>query len=81
MGLSFPDPDRLGDVFDDTLSIPRKVKDNRSRKIQDQAGRTWNLLTTLYYKGTGRIPWRKIAQDGEFTACYIGINFYRGVGG
>ncbi len=39
-------------------------------------------MTTLYYKGTGRIPWRKAgAQDGEFTACYIGVSFYREVGG
>lgn len=57
------------------------MKESRARKIQDEADRTWNLLTTLYYKGTGRIPWRKMQQDGEFTACYIGVSFYREVGG
>lgn len=81
MGLSFPIQIAWEDVFDETARIPRKVKENRARKIQDQADRTWNLMTTLYYKGTGRIPWRKMSQEGEFTACYIGISFYREVGG
>lgn len=81
MGLSFPIQIVWEDVFDESASIPRKVKESRVRKIQDQAGRTWNLLTTLYYKGTGRIPWRKMPHDGEFTACYIGVSFYREVGG
>jgi hypothetical protein len=81
MNLRFPIQIVWEDVFDETASIPRKVKESKARKIQDQAGRTWNLLTTLYYKGTGRIPWRKMPHDGEFTACYIGISFYREVGG
>ena len=81
MNLSFPIQIAWEDVFDQSASIPRKVKENRARKIQDQAGRTWNLMTTLYYKGTGRIPWRKMPQDGEFAACYIGVSFYREVGG
>lgn len=81
MGLSFPIQIVWEDVFDESASIPRKIKENRARKIQDEADRTWNLLTTLYYKGTGRIPWRKMHQDGEFTACYIGVSFYREVGG
>ena len=81
MGLSFPIQIVWEDVFDEAARIPRKVKENRARKIQDQADRTWNLMTTLYYKGTGRIPWRKRAQDGEFAACYIGVSFYREVGG
>lgn len=81
MHLSFPIQIVWEDVLDETAKIPQKVKESRSRKIQDQAGRTWNLLTTLYYKGTGRIPWRKMPHDGDFTACYIGISFYREVGG
>jgi hypothetical protein len=81
MSLSFPIQIVWEDVFDDSVKIPRKVKESRARKIQDPADRTWNLLTTLYYKGTGRIPWRKMPQDGEFTACYIGVSFYREVGG
>jgi hypothetical protein len=81
MDLSFPIQIVWEDVLDESTSIPRKVKESRARKIQDRAGRTWNLMTTLYYKGSGRIPWRKMPQDGEFTACYIGISFYREVGG
>ena len=81
MGLSFPIQIVWEDVFDERASIPRKIKESSTRKIQDRADRTWNLFTTLYYKGTGRIPWRKMQQDGEFTACYIGISFFREVGG
>lgn len=81
MQLSFPTQIVWEDVFDESTSIPQKVKESRARKIQDQAGRTWNLLPTLYYKGTGRIPWRKMPTEGEFAACYIGISFYREVGG
>lgn len=81
MNLSFPIQIVWEDVFDESAKIPRKIKENRSRKIQDQAGRTWNLLTTLYYKGSGRIPWRKMPHDGDFAACYIGVSFYREVGG
>jgi hypothetical protein len=81
MSLSFPIQIVWEDVFDESAKIPQKIKENRARKIQDRAGRTWNLLTTLYYKGTGRIPWRKKPHDAEFTACYIGVSFYREVGG
>lgn len=81
MSLSFPVQIVWEDVLDESAKIPQKIKESRARKIQDKAGRTWNLLTTLYYKGTGRVPWRKMLQEGEFTACYIGISFYREVGG
>lgn len=81
MGLSFPIQIVWEDVFDEKASIPRKVKESSARQIQDQADRVWNLLTTLYYKGSSRIPWRRKPQEGEFTACYIGISFYREVGG
>lgn len=81
MGLSFPIQIVWEDVVDDSVVIPRKIKESSERKIQDQADRSWNLLTTLYYKGTGRIPWRRMPQEGEYSACYIGISFYREVGG
>jgi len=77
MGLSFPIQIVWEDVIDDKVSIPQKVKESSSRKIQDIAGRTWNLLTSLYYKGSGRIPWRRMPLEGEFSACYVGISFYR----
>ncbi|ANM04709.1 PIWI domain-containing protein [Rhizobium phaseoli] len=69
------------DVLDERASIPRKIKESSDRKIQDTADRTWNFLTSLYYKGTGRIPWRRMPQEGEFSACYIGVSFYREAGG
>lgn len=81
MHLSFPIQIVWEDVFDEKAVIPRKVKESSVRQIQDQAGRSWNLLTTLYYKGSGRIPWRRQPQEGEYTACYIGISFYREVKG
>jgi len=81
MNLSFPIQIVWEDVIDEKATIPRKVKETSAREIQDVAGRTWNLLTTLYYKGSGRIPWRRMPKEGEFTACYVGISFYREIGG
>lgn len=81
MHLSFPIQIVWEDVLDSKVSIPRKIKQSSERKIQDQADFTWNLLTTLYYKGSGRIPWRRMPKEGEFSACYIGVSFYREVGG
>jgi hypothetical protein len=34
-------------------------------------------MTTLYYKGSGKVPWRRLPEEGEFTACYIGISFFK----
>ncbi|GLK85516.1 argonaute/piwi family protein [Ancylobacter defluvii] len=81
MDLRFPIQIAWEDVLDDSVIIPQKVKEATGRQIQDEADRAWNLMTTLYYKGTGRIPWRRMPKEGEFTACYIGISFYREVGG
>jgi hypothetical protein len=81
MSLSFPIQIIWEDAIDEKAKIPRKVKVSSDRKIQDEAGRSWNLLTTLYYKGTGRIPWRRLPKEGEFRACYIGISFYRDASG
>ena len=81
MGLSYPIQIVWEDVIDEKASIPRKIKESRARVIQDRAGRSWNLFTTLYYKGSGRIPWRRMPREGEYTACYVGISFYREAGG
>lgn len=81
MSLNFPVQIVWEDVIDENASIPRKIKESRNREIQDKADRTWNLMTTLYYKGSGRIPWRRMPRQGEYTACYAGISFYREVGG
>ncbi|MDR9807957.1 hypothetical protein RJJ11_27080 [Rhizobium hidalgonense] len=81
MHLSFPIQIVWEDALDEKAIIPRKVKESSARKIQDEADRTWNLLTSLYYKGSGRIPWRRMPEEGEFSACYIGISFYREAAG
>ena len=81
MGLNFPIQIVWEDVIDDKATIPRKIKESRNRDIQDEADRTWNLMTTLYYKGSGRIPWRRMPREGEYAACYVGISFYREAGG
>ncbi|MEP9380579.1 hypothetical protein ABLE91_28070 [Aquabacter sp. CN5-332] len=81
MELRFPIQIAWEDTLDGAVSIPQKVKDKTDRQIQDDADRSWNLMTTLYYKGSGRIPWRRAPREGEFTACFIGISFYREVGG
>jgi hypothetical protein len=81
MGLNFPIQIVWEDVIDEKASIPRKIKQSRDREIQDQADRSWNLLTTIYYKGSGRIPWRRMPREAEYAACYVGISFYREAGG
>ena len=81
MNLSYPIQIVWEDVIDEKASIPLKVKESSTRQIQDRAGRSWNLFTTLYYKGSGRIPWRRMPREGEYTSCYVGISFYREVGG
>lgn len=81
MHLSYPVQIVWEDVINDSAKIPRKIKESSNRKIQDKAGRSWNLLTTLYFKGTGRIPWRRLPDEGEYRACYIGISFYRDADG
>ena len=81
MSLTFPIQILWEDVVDDKASISRKVKETSAREIQDLAGRSWTLFTTLYYKGSGRIPWRRLPKEGEYTACYVGISFYREASG
>ncbi|MFD2741764.1 hypothetical protein ACFSUD_19620, partial [Sulfitobacter aestuarii] len=52
-------------------------KESSDRQTQDRADLAWNLMTTLYYKGSGKVPWRRMPEEGEFTACYIGISFFK----
>jgi hypothetical protein len=65
------------DVINPGAKIPRKIKENSDRQTQDRADLAWNLMTTLYYKGSGKVPWRRLPEEGEFTACYIGISFFK----
>ncbi len=65
------------DVINPDAKIPRKIKENSDRQTQDRADLAWNLMTTLYYKGSGKVPWRRLPEEGEFTAGYIGISFFK----
>lgn len=75
MHLRFPIQIVWEDVLDERAVIPGKVKESSGRKIQDEAGRSWNIMTSLYYKRSGRIPWRRMPQEGKFSACYLVISF------
>lgn len=77
MGFNFPIQIVWEDVLDEKVKVPRKVKESSDRKIQDKSDRTWNLLTSLYYKGSGRVPWRRLPEEGEYASCYVGVSFYR----
>ncbi|WP_254368277.1 hypothetical protein [Paracoccus sp. Z118] len=77
MDLSFPIQIVWEDVINPSAKIPRKIKENSDRQTQDRADLAWNLMTTLYYKGSGKVPWRRMPEEGEFTACYIGISFFK----
>jgi hypothetical protein len=77
MHLSFPIQIVWEDVVNPNAKIPRKMKENSDRQTQDRADSAWNLMTTLYYKGSNKVPWRRLPEVGEFTACYIGISFYK----
>jgi hypothetical protein len=48
----------------------------RSRPLQDEATRAWNLHAALYYKAGGT-PWRIPRASTDLTTCYIGVSFYR----
>ncbi len=77
MHFNFPIQIVWEDVVNPKAKIPRKIKENSDRKTQDRADLAWNLMTTLYYKGSGKVPWRRLPEEGEFTACYIGISFFK----
>jgi hypothetical protein len=77
MDLPFPIQIVWEDVINPGAKIPRKIKENSDRQTQDRADLAWNLMTTLYYKGSGKVPWRKRPEEGEFTACYLGISFFK----
>lgn len=57
----------------------KKKRQNRpvkARRLQDPATRAWNLFTAMYYKAGG-VPWRLRREAGAYTACHVGIGFYR----
>jgi hypothetical protein len=68
------------DTWDDAAKIPRKVKRERNRQTQAKATRAWNLLNALFYKA-GKVPWRLLPNQAEYRTSFLGIGFYRDLGG
>lgn len=81
MSLPFPIQIVWEDTLDDKTKIPQKLKKATDRKIQDKAARAWTLSNSLYYKASGRVPFRRHTEDHEYRSCYIGVSFYRDVSG
>ena len=52
-----------------------KSRSRRSRSIQDEATRAWNLHTALYYKAGG-VPWRVQRHSADLDSLYVGVSFF-----
>jgi hypothetical protein len=63
-------------TYDPSIRIPRKLKQQSERRVQDDATRAWNFFTALYYKASG-LPWRLARDPTQLKASYVGISFYR----
>jgi hypothetical protein len=70
----------LPDTYGHSKKVPRKMSRDRSRGLQDEATRAWNFYTALYYKAKGA-PWRLVSDTAQFTACYVGVGFYKSLDG
>lgn len=68
------------DTWDDAAKIPRKIKRDSNRQRQVKATRAWNLLAQLYYKA-GKVPWRLLPAASGYRTSFLGIGFYRDLGG
>lgn len=69
------------DVLDDKTKVPRRLKETANRKVQHKAARAWNLMNSLYFKATHRVPYRRWVPDDALKSCYIGLSFYRDLTG
>jgi len=67
-------------TFDPAYKIPRKLKENSTRRTQDPATIAWNLLTAVYYKAGG-LPWRLARDARQLRTSFVGLSFYRSVDG
>jgi hypothetical protein len=63
-------------TYDKAVKRKQKARPSRSKALQDEATRAWNLHTALYYKAGG-IPWRIIRDSTQLTACFVGVSFYK----
>jgi len=67
-------------TFDPSYRIPRKLKENSERRMQDPATIAWNLVTAIYYKAGG-LPWRLARDARQLRTSFVGLSFYRSVNG
>jgi len=63
-------------TYDERKRLKRKHPSGKTRQVQDEATRAWNLYIALYYKAGG-IPWRLVRNWSQFSTCYVGISFYK----
>lgn len=75
LGLPCPLQLMRRETWDGTLRASE-----RSRPLQDEATRAWNLHTALYYKAGGT-PWRMPRNSFDLATCYVGVSFYRTIDG
>lgn len=66
----------LPPTYDPTKRRRQVARPERERRTQDEATRAWNFHTALYYKAGGT-PWRIARDPHAYTACYVGVSFYR----
>lgn len=70
----------LPSTYDPSFARARKRRPSTRQPLQDKATRAWNLHTALYYKAGGT-PWRLLRDPHDLSACYVGVSFYRNLGG
>lgn len=63
-------------TYDENKRLKRKDLSGKTKQLQDEATRAWNLYVALYYKAGG-IPWRLLRNPSELSTCYVGISFYK----
>jgi hypothetical protein len=80
MELKKPTQIILPMTYDDTKKQRQKRNASKTRRLQDEATRAWNLYTALYYKAGG-IPWRLIRDSKQPSVCYVGVSFYKSLDG
>jgi hypothetical protein len=67
-------------TYDNDAVVKRKLAELSTRKVQDETTRAWNFFCALYYKAGGT-PWRRIRDQREFSATFMGVSFFEGLDG
>lgn len=75
MDVGLPVQLLLPSTFDESKRRKQKARPERTRQLQDEATRAWNIHTALYYKAGG-LPWRLTREPVQLTTCFVGVSFY-----